>query len=68
MKRTNIFREKLFERGYIAGLEIKNASCASPWAPSCRQPRRFSQLGTVRGLCRGADGGAGIVYMVLTPV
>lgn len=37
MKKNQHF-PKLFERGYIAGLEIKNRIVRRPWAPSWAIP------------------------------
>lgn len=62
MKKNQHF-PKLFERGYIAGLEVKNRIVRQPMGTELGNPDGSPSWATVKAYAEAADGGAGIVYM-----
>ncbi len=54
---------KLFERGYIGKLEVKNRIVRQPMGTELGNPDGSPSWATVKAYAEAADGGAGIVYM-----
>ena len=65
MKKNQHF-PKLFERGYIAGLEIKNRIVRQPMGTELGNPDGSPSWATVKAYAEAADGGASCIW--ITPV
>ena len=61
--KKNAHYPKLFERGCIAGLEIKNRIVRQPMGTELGNPDGSPSWASVKAYAEAADGGTGIVFM-----
>lgn len=59
----NKFYPKLFERGYVGNVEVKNRAVRMPMGTELGNPDGSPSWATLKAYAEAGDGGTGIVFM-----